>query len=856
MHNKVIGVSTFGINDGIYIDDKDIGIKDFIPNVVIEDSVNKVFMYSNSSKFDKTGLCLDRDSYDASKVSRQMVSVLWQKLEECDDKSTYASLLYKYIVETIKECINSKEDLKNSISLSDIKKNYILVLCIPDTCGVGEQDALLHAFSGYNIKIVWRSIATLLAYFERSDIPKVTNNDISVLYFGPDSIDVITYGIDLEFLNGKTYLVPKRDRPVYERGQIDLNGTDLSISICNELLNKQILNCDQKEKSKIINQILYRFSSVWGGDSKNDINTVFYKKDNIFAYKILDLNIDEIVTRNINNSSAKDEFYLKNKINNLVSKENKNYDLFEKLYKEIARKCESSIILCSGPLSQSKIISDNIIDRLSNLHHSKDFCVCSNMAYGAVVFAERTANNEPTYKEKIDKFTYIVANNDSDSYIAKTLLEEKYITPTETYRSEPQRLKLSQGAEELQLYVSTDNNFNQVVLDAAKKIPFKYLGVKVLTATPLRFKHKVKKDIPVDVVIEQKLLSGYLQVVITPLSDNEYIDRYGIKVPFDKEHQTVYEGILDIKPTAYADYILCDLDLSSIDIDKLKRLSNKKDCFVNTFNKKTIKKHYYNKYDTIAPIVKDFIDRYNEPFEDVVIGSDFRHYLSNFILIDDCRVATHLKKEIYNEVSRYKDKIKYVDKDYIRYLLDAYIMLIGDKKDLDEFMKLFAVYREIGATAFLILQMCKRLVVQNPRLFNVKSKQFYFPEDLLTIMSFNSRELVSNEEHLKSYKFKDGGIVGKNKLNVAVSCLIYSLWYRKSSNGKNYLCGVREIDELNSDLDTLMLHWRKELIKVQRYNDNYDIFIKGLEKLCQQLKELVQKRGGNPNILSDVESLL
>ena len=56
MHNKVIGVSVFGINDGIYIDDVDIGIKDYIPSVVIEDEDNDVHMYSNSAKFDKTGL--------------------------------------------------------------------------------------------------------------------------------------------------------------------------------------------------------------------------------------------------------------------------------------------------------------------------------------------------------------------------------------------------------------------------------------------------------------------------------------------------------------------------------------------------------------------------------------------------------------------------------------------------------------------------------------------------------------------------------------------------------------------------------------------------------------------------------
>ena len=215
------------------------------------------------------------------------------------------------------------------------------------------------------------------------------------------------------------------------------------------------------------------------------------------------------------------DIYKDNDIKDVSYKSQNNSYIYELIRDEIARRCSSETILCTGPLIESEIISKYIIDYVSNRNFSKTFRTCTKMAYGAVVFNKRQENREPTYKEKIDKVSYIATDENEERYVAVTLLEDDYIEPTKAHESKPVKFLLKKGSKKIQLYVSTDKKFNQEVLDNAEHTSFKDQNVKVLEATPKKFKKAVDEDINVVVYLEQKLLSGYLKVIIKSLDEKD-----------------------------------------------------------------------------------------------------------------------------------------------------------------------------------------------------------------------------------------------------------------------------------------------------------------------------------------------
>ncbi|SPT67959.1 Uncharacterised protein [Anaerobiospirillum thomasii] len=869
MHNKVIGVSVFGINDGIYIDDVDIGIKDYIPSVVIEDFDNKVYMYSNSAKFDKTGLSLDRESYNQKSNSRKMIALLWQQLELSDEKSYQANLLCRYILETIKESINSNPDIKDKISIHDLKKNYTIVLCIPDTCGVSEQDALLRAFNGYDLKLVWRSVASLLAYYEDESInqSQTGSDSISVLYVGPDSIDVIEYGVEEVEHNSKLYSVPKRHQAVYESNQIPINGTDLTIALVNDIINSQYPYMEKSVKDKFARQIFYRFSFVWGKEQRaNSINTLFCYTDDQYEYKTVSLESKSDFS-DIKYTDLIDDIYKDNDIKDVGYKSQNNSYIYELIRDEIARRCSSETVLCTGPLIESEIISRYIIDYVSNRNFSKTFRTCTNMAYGAVVFNKRQENREPTYKEKIDKVSYIATNEREERYEAVVLINEQYIEPTDICSSEHIPFILKKGNLEINLYISNDNKFNQEALDKAKEESFKEQNIKVLKATPKKFKKEVDDDINVEVYLEQKLLSGYIKVIIKSLDekDNDFIPKSGISVAFDREHQELYEGTFKYKKLRYSDYHVLDLTCSS----KITLSYSSKSNYLNRFvsssksSNNSYYKCYYNKYSKVEQSLIDKIDEYNN--EQKIESKGFKDQIKNLILIDRGRTSETLKQEIYS----YLQQSSVTNNDYF-YMLDALTKAMS-KDDLEQVMLLLTEYQAREENKYSVLKVCRYLVMRNPMLFNPDSKYFNFPERLKDIMystaiNFLQETLNKKELELKIDKKKNSiRIVGQQKVNMSFSIFIYVLWYRKNINGRSFLTNESDINNIDILLSAVIDCYNNDYNKVLKDTDltldeksliRYNDFIISLRDIKENLISLLQAKGSDKDILAISEQLL
>lgn len=871
MHNKVIGVSVFGINDGIYIDDVDIGIKDYIPSVVIEDFDNKVYMYSNSAKFDKTGLSLDRESYNQKSNSRKMIALLWQQLELSNEKSYQANLLCRYILETIKESINSNPDIKDKISIHDLKKNYTIVLCIPDTCGVSEQDALLRAFNGYDLKLVWRSVASLLAYYEDESInqSQTGSDSISVLYVGPDSIDVIEYGVEVVEHNSKLYSVPKRHQAVYESNQIPINGTDLTIALVNDIINSQYPYMEKSVKDKFARQIFYRFSFVWGKEQgANSINTLFCYTDDQYEYKTVSLESKSDFS-DIKYTDLIGDIYKDNDIKDVSYKSQNNSYIYELIRDEIARRCSSETVLCTGPLIESEIISKYIIDYVSNRNFSKTFRTCTKMAYGAVVFNKRQENREPTYKEKIDKVSYIATDENEERYVAVTLLEDDYIEPTKAHESKPVKFLLKKGSKKIQLYVSTDNKFNQEVLDNAEHTSFKDQNVKVLEATPKKFKKAVDEDINVVVYLEQKLLSGYLKVIIKSLDekDNDFIPKSGISVAFDREHQELYEGTFEYKNLGYNKYHILNLT----NIDNVTPSYKNRQFFTNRFSfgsptlNSQYTKCYYNKYSKVDQSLIDKIDLYNQ---DLKAHSDgFIEQVRNSILIDRGNTSENLRNEIYNCLKH--NKIS--GGDYYT-LLCGFIKAMG-KEDLEKAVLLLSKYQKLYKSEYRVLSACRYIVMYNPVLFNPKSKSFDFPTKLKDIMYHTAKEYLietcsKNELYFEpNTKARTIKTNGRNKVISAFSTFGYILWYRRSPNGRTFLTNSTEINNINKILTSVIDCYRTSYNSL--FDDNvqsialYDTHLKKIEDFISKLEQFkevlisfLNKKGSDKDILAITEELM
>ncbi len=187
MAKSIISISAFGFADTIVIDGKVYMQDSNLPSVVIEDSENKLYMYGQDAQYERTGIGLsNKDHYS----SRTPFALLWQQLNHLqprdENKHHAANSLAKYIIQlacdpfdehnratanTAPAPVNDTEAMDRvPAKITRTNKSYLqshcqLVICIPDNFDEAEQQALINAFSGFEVQLLWRSIATLLGHF-------------------------------------------------------------------------------------------------------------------------------------------------------------------------------------------------------------------------------------------------------------------------------------------------------------------------------------------------------------------------------------------------------------------------------------------------------------------------------------------------------------------------------------------------------------------------------------------------------------------------------------------------------------------------------------------------------------------
>ncbi len=332
MSKSIISISAFGFADTIVIDGKVYMQDSNLPSVVIEDRENKLYMYGQDALYERTGIGLsDNDHYS----SRIPVALLWQQLKHLqprdENKQHAANSLAKYIIQLACDAFDEHKratantapaPVNDTVAMSSLSTKIIrtnkaylqshcqLVICIPDNFDEAEQQALINSFSGFEVQLLWRSIATLLGHFnaysyqaivpepsfanimetakpathlsiasmaEESQDNTPEDKDtatVHVLYIGPDSIDLSSY--DLKLHTDQRYVIPIRRESVYRKCSSGTSFLQYAISYAFTFVSTKLiesLSSAQKQndiqhlkqlQNAVITQVLYQFPEAWG----------------------------------------------------------------------------------------------------------------------------------------------------------------------------------------------------------------------------------------------------------------------------------------------------------------------------------------------------------------------------------------------------------------------------------------------------------------------------------------------------------------------------------------------------------------------------------------------------------------
>ena len=338
MSKSIISISAFGFADTIVIDGKVYMQDSNLPSVVIEDRENKLYMYGQDALYERTGIGLsDNDHYS----SRIPVALLWQQLKHLqprdENKQHAANSLAKYIIQLACDAFDEHKratantapaPVNDTVAMSSLSTKIIrtnkaylqshcqLVICIPDNFDEAEQQALINSFSGFEVQLLWRSIATLLGHFnaysyqaivpepsfanimetakpathlsiasmaEESQDNTPEDKDtatVHVLYIGPDSIDLSSY--DLKLHTDQRYVIPIRRESVYSQCSSGTSFLQYAISYAFTFVSTKLiesLSSAQKQndiqhlkqlQNAVITQVLYQFPEAWGQSDANE----------------------------------------------------------------------------------------------------------------------------------------------------------------------------------------------------------------------------------------------------------------------------------------------------------------------------------------------------------------------------------------------------------------------------------------------------------------------------------------------------------------------------------------------------------------------------------------------------------
>lgn len=944
----IVSVSAFGFGDSVVINGQQYAQQAPAPSVIIEDLSQKLFLYGERALHERTGagLSLGDDAHSCT-----MVALLWQQLKYCPElthKQAAADRICKHVIQIIcdlKPIIEAEPEAKLSavaplLNRSDLRAKAQIVLLIPDNFTEVEQQCLLNAFLGYNLRLLWRSVAALMGSLTSSStnalLKLVRGNRIyttrptanadmrtlvHVLYLGADSIDLSSY--ELKFDQGSNYLIPVRLQAVYKDCALGLNYLQYAVSAAHYYARQITDNMFEVGRSgqgeqvehRIFQQLLNQTPNIWGieqdlqqtvlkvalGDVTKWVQLPNFKNNVRLNQTLNSLDLKSFYqgtgcSPQLPSTQAESKAYNTARSSNHVMQPGIMHSGYGAMHSKSATSTSneqpqevnfieqvSSAIL--SKLAQSatqtycfivgpdQLVIDNAVfaqlqQRLERGNSALKFQVipAMSLSHGGMIFQDRLNHNLATYLDRLPKLSTIVTNEAQDEYQEKVLIEEKETKPQEEIKS-TLTLKISRGANWIDLYISADPKFNQEAINKATDTSFKDQGISVKKAE-LAFNAgtKAKADEPVTVLVMQKPLSGYVKIKITPQGESQVLPPYGVTRAFDPVKTPNYEGLLDHLARAYPPLTM-PKSIGSLYHYNGFQLDYHQTIFSSNTKNDLI---YYNgkfadSYEDIVRRRLEF-DRTNiyPKLEAVYVRVNFRRFAYS---LDDCLPLTMYRPFGWEHDTKLVDMIKSMLQEAMRWdktirnrLLRQYCNFVVDHpQDVQECCDFFFKINELNS---LHLESIKRLLENHPRCFNPSSAEFCMTYEFAQLMTDSSMAILraSLKEVTAPNLIKYRTVKGSKKLSISLVILMYSLMYR--CKDRNYLATTQDLAAVENLLRKVEAHYILVAQEISRtcsdiyFNLRVTDFVENrLKKLIPAVIEYLKKKGTNSNIMAEINDL-
>jgi len=430
---QIFGVSAFGLKDCIAGPNqvcKEEGF--FVADAVLPESPLGRILTGTEAENERihSGLSWPREARIeiGHELRRVPISCAWSCLTEAGDRSVRwkvsggASFPLEIIL---------AEHINGLLREFDVQETtpHEVVLAIPNHLDEFSQDGLLKALGNsrkQDIRLVWRPVAAALAWLDRvqDSFGGVNDGDwMGVIYVGVDSIEFTALGLREQFHEGKSFVIPVRERPWEDPGP---NAADW---IADGL--EQILGLDQKDIGAFW-QVFTNFSEVWAALARRpwDASSLprAWSRQNGWQGWVPPENLSEKLLKvQVGGSSTISDLFKPSCAQTKLIRRGRGKKWEEYLEDEVKKLLDISggrhlrgIVLC-GPLApiesmqwfahlleklSAGVIQGTASPRVDSLWLTSN---CEDpISVGAQIYGIRLYNNQPTYLDTLPQISTLV----------------------------------------------------------------------------------------------------------------------------------------------------------------------------------------------------------------------------------------------------------------------------------------------------------------------------------------------------------------------------------------------------------------------------------------------------------------
>ena len=871
----IISVSAFGFGDSITINGRSYAEEALTPSVIIEDPSQKLYLYGERALHERSGAGLAFKDEGAGPVFKDdatcctLVAVLWQQLKACTDmslKQEAANRICKHVIQIIcdlKPTIAADDELKALAPLltrTNLRAKAQLVLLIPDNFTEVEQQCLLNAFLGFNLKLLWRSVAALMGAEVNPDqalLPQLPSNRIysasgyreqralvHVLYVGADSIDLSSY--ELKSDQRSNYLIPVRLQAVYQGCPLGLSYLHYAISAANTYARQitddrsdiTISGRSEQVAQSICQQLLRRNMNIWGIEQE-DVTQQVVKFTVYGQTKWVQL---PAVNRNMQLHQAL----------NLT-----DIDRFYQRY-HVAPQQPSQ--LATARWSQGEAASHP-----SN--HLRQFPF---------------AHSRATYEAPQSRAAYVAPSQEGSfiKQVAQAIARKMTVGGSGTSC-------VIVGPDQL---VSKNAVFKVLKqLLEQLHLQFKPLPAEALSLGGMSFQDRLNRGLATYLDRLPKL-----STFVTNETQDEYQERILIEEK-EIEPQEEVSSSLNLQISAGAKwidlYVSADPKFNQKAIDKATEISFKEQGI--SVKKAELAFNDGAEADADEPVTVSVMQRPLSGYVKIKISPQgASHVLPPYGVtcafdpvktpdFEDCIDALPRAYPPLTQTNNFTPDIKLVEAreaDLVRQLKKAWIdktatnrivsaccRYVPDRPErvTDLCQLLLRLEHKLGKFHSLHLTAIRTLLEEHYRCFDPREPTFCMTFEFAQLMTSNSMNIL--QAALTEVKVPDliktEVVKGSKKLSISLIILMYSLMFRRLD--RNYLTSERELQYIKALLHKVERHYEQALAELltshqvtSRFRQRFHDFVNNsLKTLIPQVIEYLEKKGTNINIMAAINAL-